>query len=105
MNKKQNKHKQFVTCGQRGRSADIDVLMEALVTDPTLATAKLVDLSLSLVQTGEGLTRIKHYLFEGAPIQRKVAARTFWRRGDARLVQQAIDQGLIDDPASDTSKT
>ena len=79
-----------------GTSADVDTLMQLLVTDSDLAAGKLIDYALSLVESASGSERIKFYLFHGQPIQRNFAALYFKRRGMQRPLAQAYALGLID---------
>lgn len=79
-----------------GSSADVDTLMQLLVTQTDLATGKLIDYALGLVESAPGAERIKFYLFNGQPVQRNFAALYFKRRGIERPLAQALALGLID---------
>ena len=70
--------------------------MQALAAEDDLATAKLVDYALSLVDTPEGKAQLKHYLFHGSQTQRNYAALFFKRRGVEELLETALAMGLID---------
>ena len=86
----------FVATGNSGLSADVDALMAALVAQDDIATTRLVDFALSLVETPPGRQRIRHYLFNGARIQRNYAALYFKRRGWLDVLDEAVALGLID---------
>jgi hypothetical protein len=93
---RQNRYYDFTVKGKRGDRDDVDFLMQTLVGDSTLTTAKLVDYALGLVNSQAGAARIGEYLFEGDPIQRNYAALFLKRRGQLDRLQQAVDQGLVD---------
>ncbi|MGV0104733.1 HEAT repeat domain-containing protein [Nostoc sp. DSM 114160] len=86
----------FVAMARAGGVSDIDTLMENLENDRTSATCKLVDFTLSLVDTPQGQDRIRHYLFNGTQIQRNYAALYFKRRGAKKILKEAVNQGCID---------
>jgi len=86
----------FIALGQSGKRADIDHLMQALVTRNDLATFKLVDYALSHVDTQEGVESLRHYLFNGLRLQRNYAALYFKRRGFTDTLQEALAHGKID---------
>jgi hypothetical protein len=90
------RYDQFVARGGSGKSADIDLLMQELVSRDDLATSRLVDYALSLVATLDGSQRIKDYLFNGAQIQRNYAALYFKRKGFIDLLDEAVALGKID---------
>jgi hypothetical protein len=96
MNMSTSRYQIFAGLGKSGRRTDVDRLMASLLERDDLATAKLVDFALGLVETPEGVSRLQHYLFEGVPCQRNYAALYFKRRGRERLVAEAYAQGLID---------
>ena len=58
----------FVNLGTSGRSKDVDALMSALATRDDIATSKLVDYALSLVDTREGQERLSYFLFHGLQV-------------------------------------
>jgi len=86
----------YKTWGLSGTRGDVDALMNALMTDDDLATTRLVDFALGLVDGREGVARLRHYLFHGAPRQRNYAALYFKRRGHVALLSEAVDRGAID---------
>ena len=96
MNKPNGRYQTFLALGNSGRQEDIDTLMNALSTKSDLATTRLVDFALSLVDTKEGSHRIKQILFHGSPKQRNYAALYFKRKGNTTLLDQAIAEGKID---------
>jgi hypothetical protein len=49
------------------------------------------------VKTDEGADRIRHYLFQGAQIQRNYAALYFKRRDEMAPLHEAVAQGKIDE--------
>jgi len=86
----------FVSAGCSGTSKEVDLLMNALVEKYDIATTKLVDFALSLVQNREGIDRIEYYLFHGSQVQRNYAALYFKRKGFSDLISAALDAGKID---------
>jgi len=86
----------FINLGNSASREDVDALMTALVTKNDIATSKLVDYALSLVDTREGLERLRYYLFHGLQVQRNFAALHFKRRGNLAILHQAVAQGKID---------
>ena len=86
----------FVTLGTRGRPEGVDQLMNALAAQDDLATLKLVDFTLGLVNTPDGSARVKHYLFNGSERQRNYAALYFKRRGNGLVLSDAVAKGVID---------
>jgi hypothetical protein len=91
-----NRFDGFVSQGRNGERADVDALMRALDAGNDLATAKLVDYALSLVDTREGKDQMRHYLFHGTQTQRNYAALYFKRKGVEDILEQAVILGLID---------
>jgi hypothetical protein len=91
-----NRFYQFIVLGRSGRRVDVDQLMQSLAAADDLATTKLVDYALSLVETREGKEQVKHYLFHGSQTQRNYAALYFKRRGVEDVVETALAMGLID---------
>jgi hypothetical protein len=87
---------EFVAMGISGGKVDVDRLMEALLARDDLATSRLVDYALSLVNTRVGIARLKDYLFDGVQIQRNYAALYFKRKGQVDLLDDAVAQGMID---------
>ena len=91
-----SRYDHFRALGLAGAAHDVDALMHALGAHDDLATSRLVDFALGLVDTREGTARLRHYLFHGAPIQRNYAALYFKRRGRTALLEEAVAQGKID---------
>lgn len=86
----------FRAMGAAGTIADVDTLMAALIAHDDLATSRLVDFALGLVETREGVARLRDYLFNGTPRQRNYAALYFKRRGRVSLLEEAVAVGAID---------
>lgn len=86
----------FTTTGATGTAAAVDFLMEALATQDDIATTRLVDYALSLVETAGGVERLQHYLFNGSQRQRNYAALYFKRLDEYGLLKEAIAQGKVD---------
>lgn len=80
-----------------GTSSDIDFMMENLHINQSFLNCKLIDHALGLVSTEEGRNRIKHFLFNGSPIQRNYAALYFKRLGISPVIKEAVGQGVIDE--------
>ena len=80
-----------------GRAADVDFLMENLDQSRTHSHCKVIDFALSLVSSTEGQARIGHFLFNGSQVQRNYAALYFKRRGDAHVIDEAVQRGCIDE--------
>lgn len=80
----------------RGRSSDVDFLMEQLHDAEVLVQFKLIDYALGLVDSAEGAARIHHFLFSGTPTQRNYAALYFKRRGITDVLEEAVQAGCID---------
>ncbi len=91
-----NRYDHFAALGRAGAAHDVDTLMHALLAHNDIATSRLVDFAVGLVDTREGAARLRHYLFDGAPIQRNYAALYFKRRGRVTLLEEAVAQGKID---------
>jgi len=96
MNQPIGRYDHFAALGKSGLAHDVDALMHALYTHDDFATSRLVDFALGLVDTREGMARLRHYLFHGAPIQRNYAALYFKRRGRTALLHEAVARGAID---------
>jgi hypothetical protein len=92
-----NRYARFVNWGNAGKPEDVDRLMEALAKNDDLATTKLVDYALGLVDTRDGRVRLRHYLFNGSQQQRNYAALYFKRRGQVDLLDEAVVLGMIDE--------
>jgi hypothetical protein len=70
----------------------VDTMMQTLEQVEGSKMGKLVDKSLSLVQTSEGQERIKHYLFNGTAKQKDYAARYFKEKGRKDVLVAAYQQ-------------
>lgn len=90
------RYEQYVALGVSGRTADVDALMQALHADNDMATSRLVDYALGLVETKDGRARLRHYLFEGTQQQRNYAALYFKRRNVTYYLEEAVAAGKID---------
>ncbi len=67
----------------------IDSLMQNLEQEEGNKKGKIVDHSLSLVQTAEGQNRIKYYLLHGTPKQKDYATRYFKEKGRQDILAEA----------------
>ncbi len=92
-----DRYASFVALGNSGKTEDVDRLMDALALKDDLATTKLVDYALGLVDTRDGRARLRHYLFNGSQQQRNYAALYFKRRGLVDLLDEAVTLGKIDE--------
>ena len=79
-----------------GNRADVDFLMQRLDANRTFSSRKMLDHALGLVASAEGRERIRHFLFNGNPVQRNYAALYFKRRGVRHLLDEAVRRGCID---------
>lgn len=86
----------FTALGAQGSATGVDFLMDALASRDDIATTRLVDFALSLVETAEGAARLRHYLFHGTPRQRNYAALYFKRRDEFALLAEALAAGKVD---------
>lgn len=86
----------FAALGKSGKNEDVDTLMRALIEQDDFATSRLVDFALGLVDAPDGVARVRHYLFHGAPRQRNYAALYFKRRGHFALLEEAVTRGAVD---------
>lgn len=91
-----NRWEEFRRAGLAGSAADVDLLMAALAQTDELATSRLVDYALGLVETPKGRARIRHYLHEGSQQQRNYAALYFKRRNVTYYLEEAVAAGKID---------
>jgi hypothetical protein len=89
--------KVLIDKAEKGSSEDIDLIMEKLTVDSTLAMTRYVDFALSIVENTEGIKQIEHYLFNGSLIQRNYASLFLNRLGKWEPVKRAYEQGLIDE--------
>jgi HEAT repeat protein len=90
------RYEQLVALAQTGTPHAVDTLMRVLVADDGMATSRLIDYALGLVDTREGHERLRHYLFEGTPQQRNYAALYFKRRNVTYYLEEAVSAGAID---------
>lgn len=90
------RYETFAALGISGRAADVDMLMQALHGQDDMATSRLVDYALGLVETKDGRARLRHYLFEGTQQQRNYAALYFKRRNVTYYLEEAVAAGKID---------
>lgn len=80
-----------------GTPVDIDAIMADINMDMSIAVSKIIDYSLSFVESEQGLERMAYYLFNGTQIQRNYCTLFFNRRGDWPIVKAAFEKGLIDE--------
>jgi hypothetical protein len=80
-----------------GNISDIDYLMENLEVNNSFVHCKMIDYALGLVSSQEGRERIKYFLFNGSQIQRNYAALYFKRLGADPVIDEAFQQGCIDE--------
>lgn len=90
------RYEYYVTLGTSGTAGDVDILMQALIATEDMATTRLVDYALGLVETREGRERLRHYLFEGNRQQRNYAALYFKRRHVTYYLEEAVAADKID---------
>ena len=88
---------ELVKRAQSGSTSDIDYLLGNLNMNRSFLHCKLIDFALGQVSSPEGIERIKHYLFHGSLIQRNYAALYFKRSGAVSVVEEAFQQGCIDE--------
>jgi len=91
------KLQELIERAELGNVQDVDYIMSHLTTDSTFAMTRFVDYALSLVENKNGIKQIKYYLFHGTNIQRNYSCLFFNRRYDWDIVNQAYNQGLIDE--------
>ncbi len=87
----------YIRLAKAGTSISVDTILLDINMDMSISLSKIIDYSLSFVQSEEGLERMAYYLFHGTQIQRNYCTLFFNRRGDWLLVKQAYEQGLIDE--------
>jgi hypothetical protein len=90
------RYNDFFVTGTSGQVRDVDLLMEILNSNESMATIKLADFALGLVKTRDGMQQIKFYLFNGSTIQRNYSALFFKRIGEKNILIQALNEGKID---------
>jgi len=81
---------------ERGRSRDIDRVLDFLNDKVDIPTTKIVDYYLGTVMNPEGIRQIEHYLFHGKQVQRNYCTLYFSRRNEWEIVNKAFKMGLID---------
>jgi hypothetical protein len=89
--------KDYIPLAKSGSEADIDTIMADINMEMTIAASKIIDYSLSFVESAPGLKRMEYYLFHGTQIQRNYCTLFFNRRGDWPLAKAAFEAGLIDE--------
>jgi hypothetical protein len=82
---------------RRGTEYDVSVLLSMLTKGQSMLNLKKVDYCLGLVETAEGMTIIRQALFSGNRIQRNYAALYFKRKNEQSLLEQAVEEGCIDE--------
>lgn len=92
-----SKYEIFCKNAKTGKVENVDYLMNHLNEESNLLLTRLVDFSLGLVETEEGISHIKHYLFNGSLIQRNYAALMLNRIDEWKSVQEAYKLGLVDE--------
>jgi hypothetical protein len=88
--------KDYIPMAKSGTPADIDAIMSDTTMEMSIAVSKIIDYSLSFVESEPGLERMAYYLFNGTQIQRNYCTLFFNRRGDWPIVKKAFEAGLID---------
>jgi hypothetical protein len=86
----------YMGLAKEGTRASIDEMMKHLNMSMTIAESKIIDFSLSTIDSDEGMKVMEHYLFHGTQVQRNYSTLFFARRGEYLIVREAYDQGLID---------
>lgn len=81
--------------GTSGKTNDVDYLMRQLSTDAPIAVCKLIDYAIGLINTHEGIERLKFYLFEGTEIQRSYSALYFKRNEITEVLDEAVNKNCI----------
>ncbi len=89
--------KDYIPLAKSGTPSDIDIIMADINPEMSIAVSKIIDYSLSFVESDQGLARMEYYLFNGTQIQRNYCTLFFNRRGDWPLVKAAFEKGLIDE--------
>ncbi len=91
-----NKVRYYIDLAYSGKSTDLDIIMRDLTVKMTIADSKIIDYALNYIESDEGVSRMKYYLFEGTQIQRNYCTLFFNRRCEWEIVKAAYDQGLVD---------
>lgn len=81
---------------REGTKFSVDMIMNDLNEQMTIAESKIIDYALGLVDTADGIKVMEDYLFYGTQIQRNYCTLYFNRREDYQIVREAYDLGLID---------
>lgn len=81
---------------EEGTKESVGQIMKHLNRKMTIAQSKFIDYALGCVESEEGMTTMKYYLFHGTQIQRNYCALYFGRLGEYLLVREAYDKGLLD---------
>ena len=79
-----------------GTSQDVDILMDMLDTADSIGGYKMLDYAIGQVESQEGRTQIRYYLFNGSQVQRNYASLYFKRLGFHDILLEAVQQGCID---------
>ena len=87
----------YIRLASDGTKTSVDTILADINREMSIGLSKIIDYSLSFVQSSEGIERMTYYLFHGTQIQRNYCTLYFNRRGDWPLVRQAFEQGLIDE--------
>ena len=90
----------YMDLAKNGTAKDINLLMAGLNRSMSFADSRFIDYALSLVNSTDGVERIKHYLFKGTQIQRNYSTLFLNRRcdpGDWEIVKKAYQADLIDE--------
>lgn len=83
--------------GKAGTQKEVIFLMRQLKSDAPIATCKIIDHALSLINTVGGRDKIRDYLFHGTSIQRSYAVLYFKRAKDYKVLRQAVKMEVIDE--------
>ena len=89
--------RQCARLAREGSAAAVDILVAALAAKDSVQV-RVADYALGLVDSEEGMARLRHHLFH-APLaeQRPHAALYFKRRGLTGILEDALVRGCIDE--------
>jgi hypothetical protein len=87
----------YTALAKEGTEASIAEIMKHLDVEMSIGESKIIDFSLGLVDSLEGVKIMERYLFHGTQIQRNYCALYFGRRGDYFVIRRAYLEGLIDE--------
>jgi hypothetical protein len=87
----------YIALAKEGTEESIGEIMKHLNAGMTIGESKIIDFSLGLVDSCEGVKVMERYLFHGTQIQRNYSALYFGRRGDYFVLRKAYVEGLIDE--------